>query len=144
MYSGGISESHYRGFTDTGRARIELVWDIDPERAGEAAARWGAKVASGKHVLCEKPIALNMEDAIAMRDTALHSGIKFMIGFNLRYNPSLATLKEVQMEGWIGGAVSAWTRQHAPTSSARWRRIQETGFCGCWEGHGRSTVRPSM
>lgn len=51
MYSGGISESHYRGFTDTGRARIELVWDIDPERAGEAAARWGAKVASGKHVL---------------------------------------------------------------------------------------------
>ena len=43
---GGISESHYRGFTGTGRARIEVVWDIDPERAGEAAARWGTEVAS--------------------------------------------------------------------------------------------------
>jgi len=155
---GGISESHYRGFTDTGRAKIEVVWDIDPERAGEAAARWGAEVASsaeelvgsvevvvvatpgfahreyvemaadmGRHVLCEKPVALNMEDAMAMRDAVLRSGIKFMVGFNLRYDPSLATLKEVQMEGRIGGTVSAWARQHAPTSSARWRRIQESG-----------------
>jgi len=122
---GGISESHRRGFESTGRAGIKCVWDIDPERASETAAKWGAKAASspealvqsdvniiviatpgfahreyvemaagaGKHILCEKPIALNLDDAIAIRDAVLRSEVKFMAGFNPRYDPPLVQLR---------------------------------------------------
>jgi len=83
--------------------------------------------AAGRHVLCEKPVALNLDDATAIRHAVERSGITFMVAFNHRHTPSFAQLRRVQRSGRIGGTVSAWTRLYAPASSERWKRIQQTG-----------------
>ena len=36
-------------------------------------------------MFCEKPIAASVEDALAMQAAVEHSGITFMMGFNLRF-----------------------------------------------------------
>lgn len=42
---------------------------------------------AGKHVLCEKPLAANADDARAMRDAAAKSGKVLMEAFHWRYHP---------------------------------------------------------
>ena len=48
---------------------------------GIAAAR------AGKHVLCEKPLALSVEEGAEMISTAQAYGVRLMINYVLRYNP---------------------------------------------------------
>jgi predicted dehydrogenase len=36
----------------------------------------------GKHVHCEKPLALNAKDAMELRDAALAAGVRTSMGFN--------------------------------------------------------------
>ncbi len=83
--------------------------------------------AAGKHIMSEKPIALNLEDADAIARAVAGNRGTFMVHFLQRYNPTLSALREVQLSGRIGGTVSAWARLHAPASSARWREIERTG-----------------
>ncbi len=56
----------------------------------------------GAHVLCEKPIALTLEDAEAMQIAADKYGVLLTVGFMLRYSPGVAQLKKWVSEGAIG------------------------------------------
>jgi UDP-N-acetylglucosamine 3-dehydrogenase len=57
---------------------------------------------AGKHVLCEKPIALSLEDADAMLAAADRSGRFLMIGHVLRFWPEYVRAKEVVDAGQLG------------------------------------------
>lgn len=57
---------------------------------------------NGKHVFCEKPLALNLKDAREMRDAAQRAGVKNQIGFNYRFVPALQLAKKLIDEGRIG------------------------------------------
>ena len=48
----------------------------------------------GAHVLCEKPAALTLADAYAMRDAATAAGRELRIGFMRRFDPALDALLE--------------------------------------------------
>lgn len=61
---------------------------------------------AGKHVFCEKPLGICMEDCIAMRDAQLRTGVMFFIGFTLRYSPHYTRIKQIIEEGRIGRLVS--------------------------------------
>lgn len=69
--------------------------------------REGAEAAmrSGKSVLCEKPIALTVEDAQSMMRCRDETGATFGIGFCKRHLPQLAKLRELVQEGAIGRPV---------------------------------------
>jgi 1,5-anhydro-D-fructose reductase (1,5-anhydro-D-mannitol-forming) len=43
-----------------------------------------AAIAAGKHVLCEKPLAMNVADAVTMVRTAKEAGIVFATNHHLR------------------------------------------------------------
>ncbi len=62
---------------------------------------------NGAHVLCEKPIALTLEDAKAMEEAAIKNGKMLAIGFMLRYSAAFTKLKEWLAEGRIGRPVLA-------------------------------------
>ena len=49
---------------------------------------------AGKHVLCEKPLAANADDARAMHEAAVHSGKVLMEAFHWRYHPLAARVLE--------------------------------------------------
>lgn len=56
----------------------------------------------GAHVLCEKPMAMNSDEAQAMLDKAESLGKLHMIGHELRFNPTRQKLKSLIDEGAIG------------------------------------------
>ncbi len=56
----------------------------------------------GKHVLCEKPLALNKNEALAMIETSKRTNRFFMEGLWTRFNPSLIAIKERIDNGEIG------------------------------------------
>ncbi len=57
---------------------------------------------AGKHVLCEKPMALNLDDCKAMLQVARETGMKLMVGQIGRYTPSFVKAKELVESGVIG------------------------------------------
>lgn len=52
-------------------------------------------LAAGKHVFCEKPFAIGIDDARELREAANASSQVFQVGHNRRYAPVYATLKEL-------------------------------------------------
>lgn len=61
-----------------------------------------AAAENGKHVFCEKPLALNSNDARRMIKAVEASGVKHQIGFNYRYAPAILLAKKLIDEGKIG------------------------------------------
>jgi myo-inositol 2-dehydrogenase/D-chiro-inositol 1-dehydrogenase len=58
--------------------------------------------AAGKHIFCEKPIALNLKDIDAALAAVDQAGVKLQIGFNRRFDPNFRRIKEVVSSGQIG------------------------------------------
>jgi predicted dehydrogenase len=64
-----------------------------------------AALAAGKHVLCEKPLANTVEEAVAMAEAAERArdkGIRSMVAFNYRRVPALALARKLIAEGRLG------------------------------------------
>ena len=56
----------------------------------------------GKHVFCEKPLALNLADSREIYDAAVKNKIKHQIGFNYRFAPAVLLAKQLIDSGKIG------------------------------------------
>ncbi|MBA3765751.1 MAG: Gfo/Idh/MocA family oxidoreductase [Acidobacteria bacterium] len=57
-----------------------------------------AAVRAGKHVFCEKPMATDINDALALLDAARRGGAVFQVGHNRRFAPVYQKLKEIISE----------------------------------------------
>src|SRR5699024_12491272 len=53
-------------------------------------------------IYCEKPLALTLDDARLMLETAEEAGIKHMVGFNYRFTPAVMLAKKLIDEGRLG------------------------------------------
>jgi len=62
--------------------------------------------AAGKHVFCEKPIALTRDDAAAMTGAASEAGRQFMVGHCIRFWPEYVELKRIVDSGEHGRLLS--------------------------------------
>jgi UDP-N-acetylglucosamine 3-dehydrogenase len=65
-----------------------------------------AALEAGKHVLCEKPMAVTREDAKAMLAAAKKSKKYLMIGLNQRLMPAHVRAKEILASGKLGKVVA--------------------------------------
>lgn len=61
-----------------------------------------AAVESGKDIFCEKPLAINLKDALEMLKAVEKAGVKHMIGFNYRMTPAVRLAKRLIDEGRVG------------------------------------------
>jgi predicted dehydrogenase len=61
-----------------------------------------AAAEAGKHILCEKPLAMTLEDAREMVAAVERAGIVHSIGFNYRKVPAVALAKQLIDRGAIG------------------------------------------
>jgi predicted dehydrogenase len=85
---------------------------------------------AGKHVFCEKPLALTIADCVAMREAWQASGQQFTIGFTLRYSPHYRRIREIVAEGRLGRIISMEFNEtlefnHGGYIHADWRRKTE-------------------
>jgi predicted dehydrogenase len=94
----------------TGRWRDLLIRDdidlIDVCSPGDTHAEVAiAALDAGKHVLCEKPLANTVDEAVAMTaaaDRAAHHGVRAMVAFNYRRVPAVALARQLVAEGRLG------------------------------------------
>jgi len=61
-----------------------------------------AAAKAGKHVFCEKPIAMNADEARQMLDAACEAGVRHMVAFNYRRVPAIMLAKGLIDAGKIG------------------------------------------
>jgi predicted dehydrogenase len=62
----------------------------------------GAALAAGKHVVCEKPLAMTGAEARALVDQAARLGLANAVHFNLRYYPLVRQMKAMVERGELG------------------------------------------
>lgn len=96
---------------------------------------------AGKHVLCEKAIANNADEAQRMADVALDTGLVLMEAFHYRYHPVFLRAKEIVERGSLGKLVSVEAKFTVPIKDPQdIRMIYETGGgvtmdIGCYPIH---------
>ncbi|MGC9035494.1 MAG: Gfo/Idh/MocA family protein [Verrucomicrobiia bacterium] len=61
-----------------------------------------AAINFGKHVLCEKPIAMSYSEAKAMAEAAKKTGVRNMTAFTYRFVPAMRYMRELVKQGFIG------------------------------------------
>lgn len=95
----------YRGYYTTWRRlvrdrAVDIVDNCLPDdrhrQPSEAAAR------AGKHVICEKPLAMTVRDAAAMLEAVTRAGVKHMTCFNYRFIPAVRLARDLLQRGAIG------------------------------------------
>jgi predicted dehydrogenase len=64
----------------------------------------------GKHVLCEKPISSNAEEAVKMKQVVDETGLILMEAFHFRYHPLAQRIKEIVSEGELGEIKQIYSR----------------------------------
>lgn len=65
-----------------------------------------AALAAGKPVYCEKPLAVNLEQANAMRLAAKAAGVVTRVGYNYQHNPIIGLAKALIDSGQLGQIIS--------------------------------------
>lgn len=91
----------------------------------------------GKHVLTEKPMAIDLADAENMNAAAEKSGKTLGVIFQNRYNPGSVLVKETLESGALGKVVCArcalyWNRPDAYYAADAWR--------GTWKEEGGGVI----
>ncbi|MCY4061465.1 MAG: Gfo/Idh/MocA family oxidoreductase [Chloroflexi bacterium] len=71
-----------------------------------------AAAAAGKHIYCEKPLALNVAEAEAMAQAVRAAGVKAQVTFNFRFFPAVMRAKELVDAGFLGRVFSFRGRYH--------------------------------
>jgi predicted dehydrogenase len=66
---------------------------------------------AGKHVMVEKPIAIQLEDAEAMVAAARSAGVHLMVAFNMRFRRGFRRLKQVLDSGALGSPINVWSQR---------------------------------
>mgnify|MGYP000847474768 CR=1 FL=1 len=67
---------------------------------------------NGKQVLCEKPIATNLEDAQAIVRTCRQNGVKLQMAFPVRYSASVRKAKKIIDDGLLGKVMCLTCTNH--------------------------------
>jgi predicted dehydrogenase len=111
-------------FTDLGVAlsdpKIDAVYVASP--VAMHADQTIAALAAGKHVLCEKPVALSLAQAESMAEAAAQSAQLCGIAYYRRLYPKLIRARQLVLEGAIGQPVLVEANYHG------WLESPERGW----------------
>ncbi|MGD9494830.1 MAG: Gfo/Idh/MocA family protein [Armatimonadota bacterium] len=69
-----------------------------------------AALEAGKHVFCEKPLAITIEGCDRILEAWRASGKHLMVGFNMRYMRMFNVMKSIAEDGVIGEIKAVWVR----------------------------------
>ncbi|MDQ0822421.1 putative dehydrogenase [Arthrobacter sp. V4I6] len=96
----GASRAHSSFEELLADSTVEAVYIATPHTLHAELAIKAAN--AGKHVLCEKPIAVNHGSAMAVAEAALRNGVVMLEGYMYRFHPQIDTLLELLSSGAIG------------------------------------------
>ena len=71
-----------------------------------------AAAAAGKHIYCEKPLAMNVAEAVSMAKAVHSAGVKAQMTFNFRFFPAIMRAKQLIDAAFLGRVFSFHGRYH--------------------------------
>jgi predicted dehydrogenase len=74
-----------------------------------------AASAAGKHIYCEKPLAMNVTEARRIVEAAEKAGVKTQVTFNFRFFPAILRARQLLDEGFLGRIFSFRGRYYRST-----------------------------
>jgi predicted dehydrogenase len=91
-----------------------------------------AAIAKGKHVMCEKPLALNFAEAASMTETAERAKVRHMTAFTYRFVPAMRYLAHLVHRGDLGQPYHyrSCRLQDWGTRDLGWRQIRKLAGTG--------------
>lgn len=107
---------------------LSLPQHLQAEIAIEAAKH-------GKHLFCEKPMAMTHEEAMAMADAAEQAGVVHFVNYNYRRAPAVALARRIIDEGRLG-EIRHWRGAYLqqslvdPAAPMRWKMKKEFAGSG--------------
>lgn len=112
--------------------RVQAVFIGTPDNAHvEPAVK---ALQAGKHVYCEKPLAITLEDCDTIIEAAKKSGAIFYLGMNLRHSPVHEKMHEILESGELGKLLTIEANEYyygGRTYFRRWNRLRKFGG-GLW------------
>lgn len=87
------------------RPDIDVIGVYSPDHLhAEHAA---AALEAGKHVICTKPMCTSVEDATRLVRLVDRTGLKFLVGQTMRFDPEFASAKRLYDDGDLGDIIFA-------------------------------------
>lgn len=125
--------------------KVDLVYNALPP---SEHAEWSiAALKAGKHVLCEKPFAMNAAEAQRMVDAATASGRQLIEAFHYRFHPLFERVMSILRSGEIGNIVEIQGHFNVPIKPSpgelRYDKSLGGGACmdlGCYPIHWARSV----
>jgi UDP-N-acetyl-2-amino-2-deoxyglucuronate dehydrogenase len=119
--------------------KVDAVMLCLPHNLHEPYARMAAQ--AGKHILTEKPLAHNLQDAYKLGEAARSNNVMLSVCLPQRFEPGIGEIRDRAQEMGIGGIVVKWlqdkpdTYWNAGLTSRRvsqWRRFEYSAGGGAW------------
>jgi len=91
-----------------------------------------AATKAGKHVMCEKPIAMSAADAVSMAQAADAAGVRHMTAFTYRFVPAMRYITHLVQGGFLGTPFHfrAQRLQDWGTRAIGWRQVKKLAGSG--------------
>jgi len=88
---------------------VDVVYVATPHRFHAEHTVLAAE--HGKHVICEKPMALTLAECDAMIATVERAGTRLVVGYSQGFSPPVRTMREIVRSGELGrlGMIHNWT-----------------------------------
>jgi myo-inositol 2-dehydrogenase/D-chiro-inositol 1-dehydrogenase/scyllo-inositol 2-dehydrogenase (NAD+) len=114
----GISVWHTDWHELLANQAVDAVIVVTPTKFHCEIAIEAAK--AKKHILCEKPMAMNREECQLMNEAAAANGVNLQIGFMRRFDANFKRAKELIDSGAIGQVVTVKSVTHGPSIPHEW------------------------
>lgn len=112
----------------------DLIADPDMElvdiatRSNDHYAHASAALASGKHVLVEKPMCASYAEAVQLRDDAARSpGGQLFVRHNRRFDPDFLHVQDIIASGILGDVYEIRLARHGYQRRDDWQTIKQFG-----------------
>ncbi len=96
---------------------VDAVWVCTPNLFHSEHTIIAAE--HGKHVICEKPMAVTLEQAQAMVDTVDRNGVRYVQGHSKIFDPPIRRMREVVSSGELGRLIQLNTWEYKPWISGQ-------------------------
>ncbi len=102
-----------------------------------------AAIEAGKHVMCEKPLAMGYAGARRMYEGAKRAGLRTGVNFRYRYIPAATFVRDLVRSGELGEVYHVYVNYFggslaSPDAPLRWRMVKSqtgTGALGDYGSH---------
>ena len=114
----GIAAWHTDWHDILSNSAVDAVIVVTPTKFHHEIVIEAAK--AKKHILCEKPMAMNREECQAMNEAAAENSVNLQIGFMRRFDSNFKRAKELIESGAIGQVVTVKSMTRGPSTPQEW------------------------